>query len=148
MILLIINLRKFWFFIAIAAVAFVLSACKYGQQTGTQTGGQTTDGSQQTEQAQPSEGGVTVTYTDSGFEPASVTVSAGQTITWTNNSSRTVQIGSANHPTHTVNPELTGGEFVIRLERGESETVTVTKTGTWGYHDHLRPSTIGSVVVE
>ena len=47
-----------------------------------------------------------------------------------------------------INKELTNGEFVAELVPGASATVTLTKTGTWGYHDHLRPSTIGSVVIE
>ncbi|MCH8821428.1 cupredoxin domain-containing protein [Patescibacteria group bacterium] len=92
--------------------------------------------------------GSTVTYSDSGFSPQSVTVKSGENITWVNDSNSTVQVGSANHPTHTINQQMTGDEFVIELAPGESETVQLTKTGNWGYHDHLKPSMTGSITVE
>ena len=92
--------------------------------------------------------GSTVTYSDSGFSPQSTTVKSGESITWVNDSSSTVQVGSANHPTHTINQQLTGDEFVIELAPGESETVQLTKTGNWGYHDHLKASMTGSITVE
>ena len=92
--------------------------------------------------------GSTVTYSDSGFSPQSVTVKSGENITWVNDSNSTVQVGSANHPTHTINQQITGDEFVIELAPGESETVQLTKTGNWGYHDHLKASMTGSITVE
>ena len=92
--------------------------------------------------------GSTVTYSDSGFSPQSVTVKSGENITWVNDSNSTVQVGSANHPTHTINQQITGDEFVIELAPGESETVQLTKTGNWGYHDHLKPGMTGSITVE
>jgi len=96
--------------------------------------------------------GSTVTYSDSGFSPQSTTVKSGESITWVNDSSSTVQVGSANHPTHTINQQLTGDEFVdefvIELAPGESETVQLTKAGNWGYHDHLKASMTGSITVE
>ena len=92
--------------------------------------------------------GSKVTYSDSGFSPGSITVKSGASITWVNDSSSTVQVGSANHPTHTINQQLTGDEFVIELAPGESKTVQLEKTGNWGYHDHLKPSITGSIAVE
>ena len=92
--------------------------------------------------------GSTVTYSDSGFSPQSVTVKSGENITWVNDSNSTVQVGSANHPTHTINQQITGDEFVIELAPGESETVQLTKTGNWGYHDHLKPGMTGLITVE
>ena len=92
--------------------------------------------------------GSTVTYSDSGFSPQSVTVKSGENITWVNDSNSTVQVGSANHPTHTINQQITGDEFVIELAPGESKTVQLTKAGNWGYHDHLKPSMTGSITVE
>ena len=77
-----------------------------------------------------------------------MTIKSGESLTWVNNSSKSVQVGSANHPTHTLNRELTSGEFVTELAPGASATVTLTKKGTWGYHNHLDPSVTGKVVVE
>lgn len=92
--------------------------------------------------------GSTVTYSDSGFSPQSTTVKSGESITWVNDSSSTVQVGSANHPTHTINQQLTGDEFVIELAPGESSTVQLAKTGEWSYHNHLKASETGKIVVE
>lgn len=89
-----------------------------------------------------------VTFTDSGVSPSSIVIKSGETIKWVNNSSSTIQIGSNNHPTHTVNQELTGGSFVIELAPGESQTVQLSKTGDWGYHDHLKPSVSGAIIIE
>ncbi len=143
-----ITFRKTLFLASIAAVALVLSACKgfYG----TKTSGQTTEEQQATEQEEvtPSDGGITITATDAGFEPSPATVKSGETITWVNDSSKTLQIGSANHPTHTINQEITGDAFVIKLAPGESKTIAVTKVGSWGYHNHLGPSITGTVIVE
>jgi len=142
----ILNIKNITFTLVIFSLALVLAACKSYQQTGTQTGGTTQESA--TEENQTAEGGVTISYTDDGFSPASVTVASGQAITWKNDSAETVQVGSNTHPTHTINQEITGGEFTIALAPGESKTVTVTKTGSWGYHDHLKPSLVGTVVVE
>lgn len=85
----------------------------------------------------------TITYTDSGFRPSTITVKKGSTITVTNNSAVNVMFSSADHPTHVMQPELN----MDMLKPGESGTVTVTKVGTWGYHDHIDESMIGRIVV-
>ena len=89
-----------------------------------------------------------ITYNDSGFGPQSLTLKSGESLTWVNNSSRNVQVGSALHPTPTVNQEITGNDFVIELAPGESTKVQLAKTGEWGYHDHLRPSMTGKIIVQ
>lgn len=86
----------------------------------------------------------TVNYSDSGFAPEEVTVEAGETVTFTNTSNQTLQLASDPHPSHTDNPELNAGA----IEPGESRTVTLTKRGTWGYHNHLDASDTGTVEVE
>lgn len=133
--------------------ALLLSACKKYSSTSSISTNDGTGQSQKSADAEPNAeklvGVVTVTATDSGFEPKSVTVKAGEAITWVNESTKTVQVGSADHPTHTKNPELTGGEFAIELALGEAKTVSAgTGVGTWGYHDHLNPLKGGSVTVK
>lgn len=90
----------------------------------------------------------TIAYTDSGFSPQSLTVKTGESINWVNDSSRTVQVGSAIHSSHTVNQEITNNQYVIELAPGESAKVQLTKTGEWGYHDHLKPSMTGTIIVQ
>lgn len=85
-----------------------------------------------------------ITYTDEGFNPATLTVAAGTTVTITNESSEDLDFSSDKHPIHTDNPELNRNT----LSSGDSETFKVTKPGTWGYHNHLNPGRKGTIVVQ
>lgn len=87
---------------------------------------------------------VTVRFTDDGFTPSSITVKSGGSITFMNESNQTVNPSSDPHPTHTINPQLNVGE----IGPGESKTITVTKAGQWGVHNHLNPSEKLTVVVQ
>lgn len=96
-----------------------------------------------------------VTYTDSGFSPETITISAGETVTFVNNSSRGMWVASDIHPTHTLYPEKTdadclGSSFDAceKTPVGESWSFTFNKEGSWKYHDHARASRTGIVVVE
>jgi plastocyanin len=86
----------------------------------------------------------TITYSSSGFSPAIVTVRKGGTLTVKNTTSSTMQFDSNPHPVHTDDPELNIGS----IAGGGSATITVTKTGSHGYHNHLDPSQTGTLVVE
>lgn len=86
----------------------------------------------------------TITYSDSGFAPETVTVKSGQTIAIKNESSTDVQFDSDPHPIHTTNEELN----VEIIEPGQVKTFTVTKSGTFGYHNHLNASQTGTIVIE
>jgi len=95
-----------------------------------------------------------VTFSDAGFSPATVTVKKGETVRWTNNSSESVWPASAAHPTHAVYPQKSstdcfGSSFDAckGLANGESWDFTFTEVGTWKYHDHLKVSKFGTVVV-
>lgn len=87
---------------------------------------------------------VTVTVTESGFEPATVTIKAGEKVTWMNKSGASVSINSAPHPTHEAYPPLNLGI----VKDGASVSLTFDKAGTYKYHNHLDPSQTGEVVVK
>lgn len=87
---------------------------------------------------------VNVTKTDNGFSPQSVTIKAGQSVTWINDSGTTATVDSSPHPAHTDFPFLNLGEF----EDGNSMTLVFPDAGTYKYHDHLNSSHFGTVVVE
>jgi plastocyanin len=104
--------------------------------------------------------GASVSYTDQGFSPSSVTISNGQTVTWTNNSSSSLWVASDPHPQHsgydgTSRQEhcATGYAGALPFDSctavppGSSYTFTFTKAGSWGYHDHLNDGMSGTVVV-
>lgn len=140
----VLNYKKIAFGIVILGSALLLSGCKKNTQTNNIS---TLDNN--TTEATSGKSAATVTMTDAGFDPSTVTINAGESITWVNNSSKTVQVGSADHPTHTKNSSLTGGQFVIDLKAGESKTVSAgTNVGIWGYHNHLNPTVFGKVVIE
>jgi plastocyanin len=86
----------------------------------------------------------TITYTDSGFTPNTLTVKSGTTVTIKNASSGPLQFDSDPHPEHTDDPELNVGV----VASGQSKTFTVTTTGSHGYHNHLNDSDRGTLVVE
>jgi plastocyanin len=100
---------------------------------------------------------VTVTYTDQGFSPKSVTVKAGQSVTFVDKASVPMWVASAPHPDHTgydgtsrtthCAAGYTGPAPFDECTTGASYTFTFNKVGTWPYHNHLSSSDFGTVVV-
>ena len=105
-----------------------------------------TQASQPTAQAsaQSENSSQTVEIGSNGFSPATLTVTKGTSVTFVNKSGRSVEVASDPHPTHT---NLKGFESDA-LRDGASFSFTFDKAGTWGYHDHLRPSMTAKVVVQ
>ena len=87
---------------------------------------------------------VTISMTDTGFEPAEVTITAGDTVTFINNAQAAKWPASDVHPSHEVLPAF---DAKRGLATGEEYSFTFTEPGTWKYHDHLRASQGGSVTV-
>lgn len=86
-----------------------------------------------------------VTYSDTGFAPSPVTVKAGTTVTFVNESGGAMWVASDPHPTHTL---LAGFDELASVGRGGTWEYTFTKVGTWMYHNHMSPSVKGTVVVK
>ena len=78
----------------------------------------------------------TITYSSSGFGSATTTIKSGDTIAISNTSSVTLKFDSDPHPQHTDDTDLNVGV----IASGETESFMVTKTGTFGFHNHLNPS--------
>lgn len=97
-----------------------------------------------TDEQDEAEVAATITYTDDGFAPASVTVKSGDRIRIENKSSSPLSFNSDDHPSHTEQDELNVGS----VPEGGSREFTVTETGTWGYHNHDNSSHGGEIVVE
>lgn len=85
----------------------------------------------------------TITYTNSGFTPDTLTVKAGGTIRIVNQSSGVLEFSSNDHPTHLKDPELNMAE----LEPGKDQMLKVTEPGEWGYHNHLKAEDTGTLTV-
>src|SRR5215213_4140216 len=79
---------------------------------------------------------IEVQVVDFAFEPGTITVPVGATVTWTNTGSRS----------HTVTAD--DGSFDSgRLDPGEQFSQTFDKPGTFTYHCGVHPEMQGSVVV-
>ncbi len=91
----------------------------------------------------PTASGITIVFTDDGFEKQSYTVAAGQSVTVKNNSTIEVEFSSDDHPTHTDNSELN----MDVLFPGKEQTFIPTKAGTWGIHNHKQPELTTTLVV-
>jgi plastocyanin len=82
------------------------------------------------------DGAVAVQVVDFAFEPGTLTVPAGATVTWTNAGSRP----------HTVTAD--DGSFDSgRLDPGEQFSQTFDQPGTFAYHCGFHPEMQGSIVV-
>ncbi len=102
------------------------------------------DQNQQTKNAGKPITQATVTVTETGFLPASLTVKAGTKVVWRNISGKIVAVQSAEHPTHLLYPPLNLGEF----PNGASVQLVFDKLGKYRYHNHLIPNQTGEVIVE
>ena len=100
-----------------------------------------------------------VTYMDSGYSPATITIKKGQTVVWKNESSKKMWTASAMHPTHKVYPgtDITacGTQTLMPMfdacagtVPGENWSFKFDNAGTWKYHNHMNSSHYGTVVVE
>ena len=86
----------------------------------------------------------TITYGSNGFSPGSTTVKTGDSVTFANTSSSEVQVDSDPHPAHTNDTDLNVGI----IAPGGNKTVVLTKTGSFGIHNHLDPSVTAKVVIQ
>ena len=79
---------------------------------------------------------VAITVQNFAFSPASVSVPAGTTVTWTNQDAATHQIASD-----------TGAFMGNPIGQGSSYSFTFTTPGTFPYHCAIHPSMKGTITV-
>jgi plastocyanin len=82
------------------------------------------------------QGGTAVSIVDFAFQPASIEVAAGSTVTWTNT-------GAAPHTVTADNGAFDSGQ----LKPGATFSQTFTTPGTYTYHCEIHPQMTGTVVV-
>jgi len=87
-------------------------------------------------------GGASITMKELTFEPETVTISKGQSVTWKNEDRRSRQVMSG------APPVMTGDFMSPVLEKGESWTHTFSEKGEHPYHDMRIPGQMGRVIVE
>ena len=95
-------------------------------------------GAKKQERAGAEGGGTEVSMEGTQFDPATITVSKGDTVTWTNND--------------TVAHDVTGDDFKSGdpggMQNGDTFEHTFTKTGTFDYVCTVHPGMKGSVKVQ
>lgn len=103
-----------------------------------------------------------VTYTDSGYSPnslTSLTIKSGETVTFKNESSKTMWTASSGHPSHMdydgsslrehcQNAVNASFDSCAGIQPGNSWQFTFSKKGMWKFHNHLSSNHYGSVTVE
>lgn len=90
-------------------------------------------------------GMVTVRYTNTGFQPAKLTVPAGTMVEFINQSDMDMWVASNMHPSHEI---LATFDQFQGVEKGQSYMYTFDKKGVWPYHDHINPAIEGVITVE
>lgn len=78
-----------------------------------------------------------VTIQNFAFSPASITIKAGQSITWTNEDS----IG------HSATADDNSWDTGV-LSQGQSKSITFAKAGTYTYHCSVHPNMKATVIVQ
>ena len=100
-----------------------------------------------------------VIFTDSGYSPSELTIKAGDTVVFKNNSTQGMWTASAIHPSHMVYggtslqehcPDLENNDFdqCKSAQPGELWSFTFSKTGAFGYHNHVNISHLGKIIVQ
>ncbi len=94
-----------------------------------------------------------ITYIDTGYTPNVLRVARGTTVTFQNGHTVGMWTASDAHPTHGNYP-ATGGcisstfDSCRAVPAGESWSFTFDLPGTWTYHNHVRSSDHGTIIVE
>ncbi len=99
---------------------------------------------------------VTVTYTDQGFSPKSVTINKGDTVQFVDKRTQPMWVASDVHPTHegysgttrSAHCPDTAGTSFDQCSPGMGYSFTFAKVGTWNYHNHIAAGDVGTVVVK
>ncbi len=82
---------------------------------------------------------------DDRYEPNEITITAGEAVSFINNSSKDRWPASNIHPTHELYPEF---DPRCPVKSGESWTNVFDRAGEWRMHDHLSPFIKGKITVQ
>ena len=98
-----------------------------------------------------------VVYEDNRYVPASLTISLGDRVVFRNMSSSSIWPASNVHPSHTIYPgsgiqKCGGGKEIFDacspVPSGQEWSFVFSEEGTWRYHNHMRASTQGTILVK
>jgi plastocyanin len=130
--------------VIIAGGAFALTSGsndKKDSSNTTSTSSTTSDSN--TNNSDTTNAAATISYDGSTFSPATTIVKSGDKVTVKNTSNGALAFDSDPHPVHTDDTDLNAGE----IQPGGSTTFTVTKKGTFGFHNHDDPTQKGQITI-
>jgi hypothetical protein len=136
-----VRTKVIWELAAIASLAIAV-ACGDDSNPGGPSGGNGTGGNPGS--------GTTITISNSGVSPNSLTVPRGTQVTFMNSSSRVHEMASDPHPTHGSCPEIENGVGFLSVGQSK-QTGNLNTVGTCRYHDHndaLNTSLQGSITIQ
>jgi len=85
-----------------------------------------------------------VTYTNAGFGESTLTIAAGDSVTFMNNSSQPLRVAFGDHEDHDESPDH---KEHPTISEGMSDTVVFPTAGTYEYHNHHADEHHGTVTV-
>lgn len=88
---------------------------------------------------------VIITYKNGVFTPNTINIKKGTTVKFINEGTDQMWVASSPHPQHTDLPDF---DQLKGVGQGVSYEYTFTKVGNWKFHNHLKPSAFGTVIVE
>lgn len=83
-------------------------------------------------------------YSSAGFSPSVVSVKAGGSVTFVDESSGSLRLMSNPHPAHTDYPAFNQSQSIGPAGR---LSVGNLKAGTWGFHNEFNPDYLGLILV-
>ena len=97
-----------------------------------------------------------VIYGPQGFSPKSVTIAKGGSVMWVNEGGANMWVASDQHPSHTGYAGTTRQQHCPDTSRvsfdecapGSDYSFTFQKPGMWEYHNHMKATHTGTVIVE
>lgn len=97
------------------------------------------------EEASSETGVLEILYNAEGFSPQVLRIKKGETVTFRNESTAEMWVASDPHPSHTNLPSFEASQG---FGQGEAFTFRFAQIGTWGFHNHIHASHVGSIIVE
>lgn len=86
-----------------------------------------------------------VVYNDEGFSPSNLEINLGDSVMFINESNSGMWVASGPHPTHTLLPSF---DQKATVQRGGTYTYTFTQAGEWPFHNHVKASEFGKIIVK
>lgn len=86
----------------------------------------------------------TITRTDNGFQPDTITIKKGDTVLFNSTAKNFYWPASDIHPTHGIYPEF---DPKRPIAPDETWSFKFDRVGTWRFHDHLQANITGAITV-